>query len=242
MPNNHFLPCTYLRGFCNEEGKLVVRDALTSEILEIEEPEKIGYESAPAEPEIETLRSDLEQFWGGFRTDSLRNLHTAPYKSRKLRVALFIAQSMLLSKFGRQIVRDLPSDRPEALRIAETAQTMQRRFVQMKWLTADTPPGLFCGEAPFAIDSPGEFPLDDLANWKRIWFPITKSRLLCLNETNSGHVSAGRVAYAFGDSEAVGTISEEDQMFALRLYTQAKQQLLNVAKAGKFQIYSPYWD
>ncbi len=105
MPYNHFLPRTYFRGFTTKLD-CVNRWKFNGSLLDKEiKTDRIGGEHAPKEPEIENLRTALENFWGKIRSQDLKLIHKNEFKGRKDRIISFVSLGFYLSKLGRNILR-----------------------------------------------------------------------------------------------------------------------------------------
>ena len=190
---NHFLPQTYLRGFASPD-EFVDERAPDGKIIGSSKISDICFEKSSEEPAVETLRKPLEQFWGEFKKDQISSLHEKQFLSRKVKVAEFLAKSILLCQFGRSILRDERIGKEgnptwsEAKMIDKVSTSFKERFLELKWQTFEYDDDLVVTDAPFFIDLGRPSEEMNAANWVRLCFPMTRRHLLHLNQTSYGHV------------------------------------------------------
>ena len=195
MPRNHYICQGYLRGFstwdesaeqhmiesCDPAGNVT-----TTTIYDV------CCEDAPAEPSIELVRKEAENWWGKFRTAIRTHLHLDSNRGQREKVAEFVATTIMLTRMGRAVVRSETDNQFnsksefEATKILIAARQLKENFLKLRWMLLKPRYNLLTSDSPACWKTD-----DDLAHVvKAMFFPLTCEYLLCLSnrEENVGFI------------------------------------------------------
>ena len=192
---NHSLSQAYLRGFCGPTGLLEERDHRGAILRTNLKPDQICYESTPPEPGIESLRQDVESFWGRFRETHPRELLSRSNLGQRTKVAKFLSLTILLSRSGREIVRNEREGKEsnptwaEDIVIGETSTALENRFLALQGLVIKPACRLLCGEVPAVFQFDFGLPGDNVEKILQVWFPLSQHYLLLLNPNQDAYLA-----------------------------------------------------